>query len=338
MYCAATVYVYMAKTDPSNEISHADVSNLEVIVHAMEAIGRTHQITRALLQQACMDIDCNGLAGKIRFPALAKYRNSTETMIAGIPLLARSPISRHTEIASILPGRLPLEKPQHLRANAGSDGSGGIQAMRRMTGNGCYQPVMGAVSRNIAGSQQPTVIDVTDSHVNKRKRTADSPAPFDGNTDVNRDGTSASGGNSSGGISWKTGPNALSGVFSLPDRSSSSTVSSPAYHNTSSVGGSAQTIGAQTDPMSGSNSNHGSPATGAIPVSGMGTSAIFGLGNTMEENRIDLSMFHQRTITPLWSSEEELFAAQIAESISLTGELPGGVSMPWNFFDNDGQL
>ncbi|PKK49291.1 hypothetical protein CI102_5732, partial [Trichoderma harzianum] len=99
LYCATTVYVYLAKQDPSSEINPADMSSLELIINAMEAMGRIHMITCAFLQQACLDIDNNGLSGSIKLPILYQYRNLFGGPASNIPLLARSPISRHTQMS-----------------------------------------------------------------------------------------------------------------------------------------------------------------------------------------------------------------------------------------------
>lgn len=317
MYCATTVYVYMAKLHPSNDISPVDVSNLEVIMHSMEAIGRTHQITRALLQQACNDIDANGLASKIRFPALAKYRSSNMHGLASIPLFARSSVSRNSEIMPVLPGRLPLENPKGYRAELVSRGS--ESTMKRLTGTDCYQSMIGAVTRNVAGlANQPTVVDVTETHTNKRRRTTASPLPQDRDGGIALMQNAAARGNpSDSDHPWKRGPDAFSSIFSLPDRSSPSNTSSTMHHNSGSGGA--------------ASSSHQSPAA----VSGVGTSAIFGLGNTPAENRIDLREFQDRMMNSLWPSQDDIFAAQITNSLTDTGELPGGISMPWNFFTDD---
>ncbi|EHK20134.1 uncharacterized protein TRIVIDRAFT_122942, partial [Trichoderma virens Gv29-8] len=99
LYCATTVYVYLAKQDPSSEINPNDMSNLELIINAMEAVGRIHMVTCAFMQQACLDIDNNGLSGRIKLPILYQYRNLFGGPASNIPLLARSPISRHTQMS-----------------------------------------------------------------------------------------------------------------------------------------------------------------------------------------------------------------------------------------------
>ncbi|KAK1237063.1 hypothetical protein MKX07_000485 [Trichoderma sp. CBMAI-0711] len=75
LYCATTVYVYLAKQDPSSGINSKDMSNLELIINVMEAISRIHLITSAFLQQACLDIDKNGLSSIIKLPNLYQYRD-----------------------------------------------------------------------------------------------------------------------------------------------------------------------------------------------------------------------------------------------------------------------
>lgn len=316
MYCATTVYVYMAKKDPANDISPVDVSNLEVIVHSMEAIGRGHQITRALLQQACHDIDTNGLASKIRFPALVKYRNSEMYGMANIPLFVRSSISRNSEIMPVLPGRLPLENPKGQRAELVSRSSDAT--VKRLTGTDCYQSMIGAVTRNVAGTAHPpAVIDVTETYANKRKRMSVSPMPQDRDGGIASMQSVAAQGNLEEPNPWKSGPSGFSGVFSLPDRSSPSNTSSPAFQHSGSGGA--------------TSSNNESP----VAITGVGTSTIFGLGNTPAENRIDLRVFQDRMINSMWPSQDDIFAAQMTNSLTDTGELSIGTNMPWNFFTDD---
>ncbi|XWX00946.1 hypothetical protein V2A60_008969 [Cordyceps javanica] len=319
MYCATTVYVYMAKSNPSNDISPVDVSNLEVILHSMEAIGRSHQITRSLLQQACHDIDANGLASKFRFPALAKYRKSGTCGLASIPLFVRSSVSRTSEIMPVLPGRLPLENPKGQRLELVPRSSDAIT--RRLTGTDCYQCMIGAVSRNVSRvSNEPTVTDITDvpdTHANKRKRTAPSPLPQSRGGGIALRQNSAAQNNSPESYPWKPGPDGFTNAFSLPDRSSPSNTASPLPQNSSSAGV--------------SSTKNESPAA----VSGVGLSTVFGLGNTPAENRIDLRAVQDRMFNSMWPSQDEIFAAQITNSLLDTGELPGGISVPWNFLSDD---
>lgn len=163
------MYVYLAKEDPSTGINPVDMSNLELIINAMEAIGRIHMTTCAFLQQACLDIENNGLSSIIKIPVLYQYRNLFGGPASNIPLLARSPISKHTQMSSPLPGRLPLGKPlghirpMNIRMTKSIPLLTGVTAqMSRMGITESFRPALGAISRNLA----PRSTD----HTYKRKR------------------------------------------------------------------------------------------------------------------------------------------------------------------------
>lgn len=100
IYCAASVYVYLA-TDTKGACNSA---NLEFLLNCMAAVGQDHFITRAFLHQAIQDIKVNNLnvpfaldkwshLGYNLPPAAAATKHS-------IPLLARSPVSRGTQCHS----------------------------------------------------------------------------------------------------------------------------------------------------------------------------------------------------------------------------------------------
>ncbi|RYP67645.1 hypothetical protein DL769_005716 [Monosporascus sp. CRB-8-3] len=108
LYCAASVYIYFSKENKAS----TNVANLDFIISAMEVIGRDHAITRAFLRQVLLDIDHNGIRHMVRTPRLDKMSEVLgQQMSNNIPLLARSGISRHTDVQPPLPGRLPLGKP-----------------------------------------------------------------------------------------------------------------------------------------------------------------------------------------------------------------------------------
>lgn len=145
------------------------MSNLELIINAMEAIGRIHMVTCAFLQQACLDIDNNGLSSTIKIPVLYQYRNLFGGPASNIPLLARSPISKHTQMSSPLPGRLPLGnplghlRPTNMRMTKSVPLLTGVTAqMSRMGITESFRPSFGAISRNLA--PRPT------DNIHKRKR------------------------------------------------------------------------------------------------------------------------------------------------------------------------
>ncbi|ODA82606.1 hypothetical protein RJ55_01114 [Drechmeria coniospora] len=327
MYCATTVYVYIAKDDAQTRLSTPDISNLELIISAMEAISRQHEVTQNFLQQTCLDVERNGLDSCIRLPSLQKYRTIFGGARSNIPIITRSAISKHTELSPVLPGRLPLSNPQgrtlpeHLRMekcgppiSAGGDGEPGRKDLGH---SDCFQSFLGAVRRNVA--PRPT------DNPSKRKRMSPSPgpeptvnmamlnavtgksAPNGGANSLNT--VSPTNADFGGPGSWQfDGGNCripqANAFLVLPDRTSSS-ASSPANREQG------------TDNLSGSSrSSHTSPGT-------------LGLGNTPEENRVDLRPFQDRIVTPLWppSAEEVFFAAQIPQS--LTDLAPGDEDGAW---------
>ncbi|KAI1483984.1 hypothetical protein F4774DRAFT_405186 [Daldinia eschscholtzii] len=108
LYCAASVYVYLCKETqtPTN------VDNLNFVISAMQAFGKNHSITRAYLRQVVIDIERNGVNDIARLPSLDNLGPEFRIQIThNIPLLARSKISRHSQVQPPLPGRLPLGKP-----------------------------------------------------------------------------------------------------------------------------------------------------------------------------------------------------------------------------------
>lgn len=284
------------------------MANMELIIHAMEAIGRVHQITCAFLQQACLDIEHNGLASVIQIPTLNKYRNLFGGPASNIPLLARSPISKHTKMGGPLPGRLPLDDPTGVIRPSGLRM---VKSRPPLTGvdldenspQHCFRPVLGALTRNMAPRS-------TDSGLpHKRKRVSASPGPSSvvsnmemletpmGSGFVDSDGnfqtsaavptTMAGTGLAETGFLGSQG-RIVNGVYVLPDRTNSS-VSSPANRATGS--------GTQ------SGSSHTSPGGG-------------GLGNKPEDNIVDLRQFQGRVPAPAaWQPMEDGVFMQFPETM-----------------------
>ncbi|RSL56663.1 hypothetical protein CEP54_008728 [Fusarium duplospermum] len=214
LYCTTTVYVYLAKQNPTGGLTSIDLSNLDLIIQAMEAIARTHTITRAFLQQACLDIEHNGLNSSIRMPSLKRFRNAFGEGKSHIPMLVRSAVAKHTEQSSLF----------------------------------------FAHKRTLDAEQE--ALDKLSTNMDRMKnhRPASSPA------------------------------NQCSG---------------------------ARTV---------SGSSHTSPDNG--------------LGNTAEENRIDLRSLQGRVATPIWQSTEETLFAQITETM-ITNALPSDGTDPWGILNAD---
>lgn len=299
--------MFLAKQDPVAGLTPIDIANHEMIIQAMEAIARFHEITRGFLQQACLDVERNGLDACIRLPTLSKYREAFG-LNPNIPLLARSSVAKHTEILPVLPGRLPLGNPKgtplpgHLKIDKGISTSPGVaQIMRDLLNRECFQAVLGAVTRNVAAP------DRSDVYNHKRKRMSPSPAAeFRANIPTTSDdAASFSVGSDMGQPTSKRIFPVSQGRFSLPDRTTPSSTSSPAHLGT----------GTGTETISGS--SHTSPG--------------LGLGNTAEENRIDLRAFQDRIAGPLWPAAEETFFAQITQTL-IHNPLPDS-NDPWGILD-----
>ncbi|KAJ8128241.1 hypothetical protein O1611_g5396 [Lasiodiplodia mahajangana] len=104
LFCAASVYIYFCKENstPTN------VGNLDFILSAMEAVGRTHSITRSFLRQALLDIERNGVQDIVQLPRVTRLSRHLNNAIShNVPLLARTRMSRHSEAQPPLPG-LPV--------------------------------------------------------------------------------------------------------------------------------------------------------------------------------------------------------------------------------------
>lgn len=256
----------------------------------MEAIARVHIITRNFLQQVCLDVEKNGLDSVIQMPSLRRYRDAFGPSKPQIPILARTSVANHSKASPIVYSNEKKMEAEQTRLDRVSHVMGG------MIGNMCYQALLGSVYRNVR----------PDPTNNKRKRTNDSPAPdlvpskrndnpLDLNLNPNFRGTAM----------WPASfsPRVTSlGGISLPDRTNSSTASSPVNQVSNS--------GSYTKTVSGS--SHTSPD--------------IGLGNSAEENRIDLRAFQDRISTPIWqSTEETLFAQMATNSFGNDGADPWGI-------------
>lgn len=299
----------MAKKNPTSGITPLDKSNLELIFQAMEAIGRNHEVTCAFLQQACLDIERNNLKTVLKIPNLDKYRNLYGgSLNSNIPLITRSSVSNHSKRSPVLPGRLPLDQPQgsilperlkmHVVREMAASGSSASVA-------DCFSAVLGAATRNVAAD--PSVgLD------NKRGRMSTSSGQMNATVEsiaddeptINLAGQASMLGNDSGfGLQNPLGDAA----FILPDRTNSST-SSPAYR---------PGMSGSSDPLSGS--SHTTPP---------------GLGNTPEENRIDLRAFQDR-VPQMWQStqiqsmQDSLFTANMAEALFSRAGLDDNTVANW---------
>jgi hypothetical protein len=276
LYCAATVYIYFAKENPATGLNAMDVSNFQLVIQSMEAIARVHTITRTFLQQACIDMEKIGLDSAIQMPSLRRYRDSFGPSKSQIPILARTSVSNHS-------GPSPIVSRSEKQIEAEQTRLSSIAQLMGVTlGKTCYQALLGSAYRNIR----------PDPTNNKRKRTEENPAPNSVPNMRNSNALDLNLNHSFKGTGmWSTSfsPHMTTlGGISLPDRTNSSTASSPINQASNS--------GSYTKTTSGS--SHTSPD--------------IGLGNSAEENRIDLRAFQDRISTPIWQSTEETLFAQMA--------------------------
>ncbi|KAI9167403.1 binuclear zinc transcription factor [Paramyrothecium foliicola] len=329
LYTATTVYIYVAK-HYRDTLTPIDIANVETIIQAMEAIGRAHKITRAFLQQTCLDIERHDLASLFKVTRLMKYRELFGKAQSNIPLLARSSISKATTYAGLIhsmgrdPG-IPTDARDGLNAGGQQNGEGMADTLGNLVQEDgpqknfeellCFQPIVGVVSRNM----QPPPPMSQSNH--KRKRVSPSPTPDPASDNVmigvyprragayeqQRMGRSVveSWTMNNGNLYNQTVP----GTVAIPDRTNSTASSSPQNRNTG------------TETLSGS--SHTSPG--------------IGLGNTAEENKVDLRPFLGRIPTPIWQATEETLFGQ-ADQVDFTN---GEYNDPWgnmhgnNMYTND---
>ncbi|KAJ3570519.1 hypothetical protein NPX13_g5702 [Xylaria arbuscula] len=144
LFCATSVFIHFCKEGCTP--THAD--NLDFILSAMSAIGRTHFITRAFLRQALLDIEQNGVHDIVQLPHARRLsRNMSSSVNPYIPLLARTRLSRHTQPKPPLPN-LPV-----------------ANAMRR------DMPISSALGTWAQNSGASVADARSHDHVNKRQKT-----------------------------------------------------------------------------------------------------------------------------------------------------------------------
>lgn len=318
LYSATTVFVYVAKTNPTAGLNSFDRHNLELILKLMEAISHIHEITKAFLLQAWLDIERNGLTVSIRMPNLIKSgKRSNLSDFPMTPIVTRTSVAEHSEINPILPGRLPLGNAQPARTNLANQDlssisrkdatSGRLETMANLLDSECFAAVLGAVTRNV-GPQQAPVAAVPEMNRNKRKRSSASPGPetVSGTTGKARPGQNVMGQTQSALCGGSLGRQGYE-IHVLPDRTGSSASSSPAYRGT----------GTETQV---SGSTHTSPS-------------VIGLGNTLEENRVDLRHLQGRVATPIWDGNEQFFMGEVTDEM-ITQALQSGCE-PWGMLATD---
>ncbi|KAJ0341839.1 hypothetical protein COL922a_001933 [Colletotrichum nupharicola] len=377
LYSAASVYVYNAKCDPQNGLSMADLQNLKFIVQAMEGIGRRHLVTQAFLQQVFMDIQRNGLSGIIDVPSLNNYKNTFGWTCSNIPLLARSSISKHTEIQPPLPGRLPLGNPK-----------GTAYENYPRTHEGCNGPVppqsgcpsnLGISQSGVSLTEPMSKPSVSlgynangappENSSNKRRRTSLTTGPevdhaqagpfsgtFPSNKNMNnappasRNGIDGVGGFAVGFLR-NTGMMPKSGSsphLTLPHRTHSTSPSPPSAFNKStpshSVASSSTTPGYGPGSTTPEDGVHGSNGSGSRSRSGS-RSIINGTGGSTNTNGnvneiIDITSIQAQVsgaAASTWDSRGLQYAPSTDPISFIDFEAVGGID-PWSMLTNMGDM
>ena len=288
----------------------------------MEAIGREHCVTKSYLRQACLDIERNGLESTIYLPTLKKYRDGFHGHCSNIPMIARNAVGRHTDVVPILPGRLPLGKPQgrlppsNMRMGKPNMLPPTYENIVNLEG---LEPRLGPATRNI------TVTDLKNDTSQGQKRKRISPSPgFSGRVDLGMMGLTA---RDSAGIDMSVDDQGVRFASEMP--SGSRGKPQHRQHNnaaladrTSSSGSSSPRNGEIGYAETQSGSSHTSPG-------------VFGLGSTPEENRVDLRSFQGRIATPIWQgSSEDVFFGQIPDSMMNTALATDGTD-PWGILNGE---
>ncbi|ROW17792.1 hypothetical protein VPNG_00707 [Cytospora leucostoma] len=302
LYVASSVYITMAQDGGLEPVSTA---NLELLLIAMAAIGKQHLITKSFLHQAIFDLQRAGLSGLVRIPRVEVSGSGIPVASSGgnIPLLARSRVSRNTDIQPPLPGKLPLKNPLGKKQDT-------VHCLFKSTGHHDGEEL---------------------GNANKRKRVAVSPdpTPLRPGNDTPQWCPSGSGeglppSDSAGrGPALPPAPFPCAAQFRLPNRAGTSTASSPstatAAENTSTP---ASTKGAGSGGSSGLTSA-GTHTAGAMSSDeGISTGQVADELGIMpaasQENAVDMSMFQSLDawdVTGDPAQDAAALYAQVAEAM-----------------------
>jgi hypothetical protein len=287
MYCAASVYIYQAQNNLELGLSGPDVTNLEFILNAMEALGRNHAMTKSFLQHLYLDVELNGLSTTIAIPDLSDAHLLFGRTPAKIPLLARSSVNKHTAVQPPIP-ELPLGSP---KGNLRTPSSHGLQP-------GVY------------GTGQDAELLHDDSMGSKRKRMSPDPSVI-GPTGVGYPTPMY------GSVFANTPP-----VRAQPAQMPSSGASYPASYPTGFIGVPAEaaihnapqiSLPHRSSSASSSPMNHGPPALSVS--SGSTPPGVAGRGALGEEPPMDLSQFHTQPGIANWDTPSGCMYAQVTDPI-----------------------
>ena len=310
LYCATTVYVFLAKINGESALTATELANLDLIFQVMEVVSRDQEVTRAFLKQACLDIERNDLADNFNFPNYGRQEEIFGNTCSEIPLMSRKLWSPRDKPSSKTrrDGDVTSETSEPRRTwGSSSMSSGGEGGVRNQKHHAPLERAAGAFARIQSSTGNAKL------HSSKGKESALGPNST-GFLNSSSSGTSS--------YNYVPIPNSnlrfgtqqtLRTVFPkadwhersqtlrrtdlsavLPDRTNSSASSSPANRD----------AGASTATATHSGSSHTSP-----------DAAQMGLGSTAQKNRVDLRPFQNTIQGSLWPATDDASFEQIADAI-----------------------
>ncbi|KAK7223148.1 hypothetical protein V2G26_011151 [Clonostachys chloroleuca] len=108
LYCAASVYIYLARDSPAEGLPASELAHFKMILRSMETIGHDHKITRALLLQVYRDVERYGLSSILHLPDTGQVIEVDLGYCPSVFMSVKIAIIRQPIISPLQVGRLPL--------------------------------------------------------------------------------------------------------------------------------------------------------------------------------------------------------------------------------------
>ncbi|CAH0056110.1 unnamed protein product [Clonostachys solani] len=108
LYCAASVYMYLARDSPTEGLPVNELVNFETILRSMETTGHDHKITRALLLQVYRDAERYGLSSILHLPDTGQITEVDLGYCPSVFMSVKIAMIRQPIIGPLQVGRLPL--------------------------------------------------------------------------------------------------------------------------------------------------------------------------------------------------------------------------------------
>ncbi|VUC24913.1 unnamed protein product [Clonostachys rosea] len=109
LYCAASVYIYLARDSPAKEgLPANEMANFETIIRSMETTGNDHKITRALLLQVYRDVERYELNSVLKLPDIVQATDLDLGYCPSVYMSVKIAMIRQPIIGPLQVARLPL--------------------------------------------------------------------------------------------------------------------------------------------------------------------------------------------------------------------------------------